>query len=82
MALKMLLGFGDDAPPLLQSVLRAMHTITPHKKHIRLLGGLSPINPTRRRARLALEWDSRGPLSPAAVKVGLVVVCSVQPLRC
>ena len=26
------------------------HTpFTPHKKHIRLLGGLSPINPTRRR---------------------------------
>ena len=42
--------------------------------NIRLLGGLSPINPTRRRARLALEWDSRGPFPPVAVLVGLVVV--------
>jgi len=61
-----------------RSVLRGIHRINPTPKHIRLLGGLSPINPTRQRTRLALEWDSRGPFPPAAIMVGLVVVCSVH----
>jgi len=59
--------------------LRGIHPINPTPKHIRLLRGLSPINPTRRRTKLALEWDSRGTFPPAAIMVGLVVVCSAQP---
>jgi len=64
-----------------RSVLRGIHPINPTPKHILLLGGLSPINLTRRRTRLALEWDSRGPFPPVAIMVGLVVVCSAQPQR-
>jgi hypothetical protein len=68
----------DGASSLEQrSVLRGIvHSINPTPKHILLLGGLSPINPMCQQARLALEWDSRGPFPPAAIMVGLVVVSS------
>jgi len=79
MPLKMLRCCGGASSLEQRSVLRGIHPINPTPKHIRLLGGLSPINPTRRRTRLALEWDSRGPFPPAAIMVGLVVVCSAQP---
>ena len=73
MALKTLRCCGGASSPEQRSVLRAINPTTPHKKHIRLLGGLSPIDPTRRRARLCLALVSRGPFPPAAVMVGLVV---------
>jgi hypothetical protein len=54
-------------------VLRGIHPTNSHKKHTRLLGGLSLINTMRRRARLCLAWVSRGPYLAAAAMVGLVV---------
>ena len=79
MPLKTLRCCGGTSSLEQRSVLRGICPINPTSKHIRLLGGLSPINPTRQHARLALKWDSRGPFPPAAIMVGLVVVCSVQP---
>ena len=55
------------------SVLRGIHPTNSHKKHTRLLGGLSLINTMRRRVRLCLAWVSRGPYLAAAAMVGLVV---------
>jgi len=89
MALKTLLCSGDDAPPQHRSVLRAIHPITPHKKHIRLLGISSPIDPTRRIRTKGLLWGSRGTFLPMATMVMMVVVAvgllgssSRQPLYC
>ena len=73
---------GDASPLEQRSVLRGKHPINTSPNHIRLLGGLSPINPIRRRARLALEWDSRGPFPPAAILVGLVIGGAAVPNRC
>jgi hypothetical protein len=49
MAPKMLVCYGDDASPQHRSFLRAINHTAPHKKYICLLGGLSPIIPTRQR---------------------------------
>ena len=54
-------------------ITRAIHPINSHKKHTRLLGGLSLIDPTRRHARLAHEWVSRAPYLAAAAMVVWVV---------
>ncbi len=55
-------------------ILRAINLITPHKKHICLLGGLSPISPTHQHRTQGLLWGSRGPFSPAATAAIVVVV--------
>ena len=59
--------------PEQRSVLRAIHPINSHKKHTRLLGGLSLIDKTRRHARLAHEWVSRAPCLAAAAMIVWVV---------
>ena len=73
MTLKTLRCCGGASSPEQGSVLRAIHPINSHKKHTRLLGGLSLIDPTRRHARLALEWVSRAPYLAAAAMVMWVV---------
>ena len=70
---------GGASPLEQRSILRGIHRINPTPKHIRLLGGLSPINPMCRRVRLARELDSRGQFPPAAIMVRLVVVCRCGP---
>ena len=69
MALKLLRCCCGASSPEQGSVLRAIHPINSHKKHTRLLGGLSLIDLTRRHARLALEWVSRAPYLAAAAMV-------------
>jgi hypothetical protein len=69
MTLKTLLCSSNDALPQHRSVLRAINPINPHKKHIHLLGGLSPINPTCQRRTQGLLWGSKGPFPPAAAMV-------------
>ena len=89
MALKTLPCSGDDAPPQHRSILRVLHPVTPHKKHIRLLRISSPIDPTRRIRTKGLLWGSRGTFPPTATMVVMVVVAvgllgcsSHQPLYC
>ena len=69
MALKMLVCYGDASSPHHRSILWATNPITPHKKYVRLLGGLSPIRPTCRRRSQGLLWASRGRFPPAAMMV-------------
>jgi hypothetical protein len=70
MALKVLLGSGDDELPQHRSVLRAINTLNSPKKYIRLLGGLSPIHSTRRRGAQGLMWGARGPFPLVVAMVG------------
>jgi hypothetical protein len=70
MALKVLLCSGNDESPQHRSVLRAINTLNSPKNYIRLLGGLLPINLTRRHGAQGLMWGNRGPFSPAAAMVG------------
>jgi hypothetical protein len=70
MALKVLLCSVDDELPRHRSVLRAINTLNSPKNYIRLLGGLSPINLTRRRGAQGLMWGTRGPFPLAAAMVG------------
>ena len=72
MALKTLRCCGGASSPEQGSVLRGIHPTNSHKKHTRLLRGLSLMNAMRRRARLCLAWVSRGPYLAAAAMVGLV----------
>ena len=73
MALKLLRCCGGASSPEQGSILRAIHPINSHKKHTRLLKGLSLIDPTCRHARLAVERVSRAPYLAAAAMVGLIV---------
>ena len=73
MAFRALLCSNNASSLEQRSALRAIDPSPPHKKHIRLLGGSSTINPTRRRGTQGLLWASRVLFSPAAVMVGLVV---------
>ena len=89
MALKTLPCSDDDVPPQHRSILRVLHPVTPHKKHIRLLRISYPIDPTRRIRTKGLLWGSRGTFLPTATMVVMVVVAvgllgfsSHQPLYC
>ncbi len=74
MAFRALLCSNNASLPEQRSALRAIDPSPPHKKHIRLRGGLSPINPTHRRGMQGLLWASRGLFLPAVAMVGLVIV--------
>ncbi len=61
MALKVLLCSGNDALPQHWSILRAKYTLNRSRKnHIRLLGGLSPINSMLLCGSQGLMWGTRG----------------------
>ena len=81
MALKTLPCSGDDAPPQHRSILRVIHPVTPHKKHIHLLRISSPIDPTCRIRTKGLLWGSRGTF-PATATMVVMVVVPVGLLRC
>jgi hypothetical protein len=55
------------------SILRVINLITPHKKHIHLLGGLTLISPTFRRRKQGLQRGSRGIFLPDAMVVVIAV---------
>jgi hypothetical protein len=81
MALKALLCSGDDESPQHWSVLRAIHTLNSPQNYIRLLGGLSPIHTLRLRGVQGLIWGTRGPFTPAAVMVAMVVLVNIGSWR-
>jgi hypothetical protein len=60
MARKALLCSGDDELPQHRSVLRAIHTLNSPQNYSRLLGGLLPINKTRRQEAQGLMWGAGG----------------------
>ncbi len=73
MALKTLRYCGDASLPEQRSTLRAIHTLSPPKKHIRKLGVLSPIHLKRWCGAQGLMWGARGPFLLAAAMVVAVV---------
>ena len=72
--LKTLLCSSGDASPQHWIVLRGIHPINPHKKHIRLLGGSSLVNMMRWSGTQGILRGSRGPFPPAAAMVVMVVL--------
>jgi hypothetical protein len=75
MVLKTLRYCGDASSPeqRRRSTLRAIHTLTPPKKYIRKLGGLSPIHSKCWRSMQGLMWGARGPFPLVAAMVVVVV---------
>ena len=70
---------GDASSLEQRSILRAMHPLNPHKKHIRLLRGLFLINFMHWCTRLGFLLVSRAPYLLTAIMVGLVVVSGCSP---
>jgi hypothetical protein len=67
----------QDSPPSSlhhQSVLRALDRLIAGEKQIRLLGALSPINPTRMRLKLDFICGGRGAFLGATAMVVVLVV--------
>ncbi len=66
----------DSSPSLLQhrSLLRALDRLIAGEKQIRLLGALSPINPTHMRLKLVFICGGRGPFTGATAMVVVLVV--------
>jgi hypothetical protein len=68
----------DSSPSLLhhRSILRALDRLVAREKQIRLLGALSPINPTHMCLKLDFICSSRGPF-PGAMAMVVVLVVSL-----
>jgi hypothetical protein len=66
----------DSSPSLLhhRSVLRALDRLIAGEKQIRLLGALSPINPTHLCLKLDFICGGRGPFPGATAMVAVLVV--------
>jgi hypothetical protein len=66
----------DSSPSSLhhRSVLRALDRLIAGEKQIRLLGALSPINPTHMRLKLDFVCGGRGPFTRATAMVVVLVV--------
>ncbi len=66
----------DSSPSSLhhRSVLRALDRLIAGEKQIRLLGALTPINPTHMRLKLDFICGGRGPFLGATVMVVVLVV--------
>jgi hypothetical protein len=66
----------DSSPSLLhhRSILRALDWLIAEEKQIRLLGALSPINPTHMRQKLDFICSGRGPFPGATAMVVVLVV--------
>jgi hypothetical protein len=76
MALKTLQCCGDSSLLEQRSTLRAIHTLTPPQKYIRLLGGLLPIHLWHPRGVEGVMWGARG-LFPPAMAMAVAVVTPV-----
>jgi hypothetical protein len=77
MALKILRCYGDASSLEQRSALRAIHTLTPPKKYIHKLRGLSPIHSMRQCGAQGLMWGARGPFLLAVAMVVAVVTSIV-----
>ena len=68
----------DSSPssPHHRSILRALDRLIAGEKQIRLVGALSPINPTRMRLKLDFICSGRGPF-PGAMAMVVVLVVSL-----